>query len=84
MRKSLSSILPTAIGLLVGSMLCYLCNLIFQAMTYKKTATQVAGKDYVSEETRWPGHVHVSHIPVYYGKQYYRIALSCKERAQTS
>lgn len=37
-------------------------------MTYKKTATQVAGKDYVSEETRWPGHVHVSHIPVYYGK----------------
>lgn len=37
-------------------------------MTYKKTATQVASKDYVSEETRWNGHTRVVHYPVYYGK----------------
>lgn len=37
-------------------------------MTYKKTATRVAGKDYVSEETRWNGHVRVVHYPVYYGR----------------
>lgn len=36
-------------------------------MTYRKKATNVAGKDYVSEETRWNGHVHVSHFPVWYG-----------------
>lgn len=37
-------------------------------MTYKKQVTTVAGKDYVSEITRWPGHTHVINIPVYYGK----------------
>ncbi len=59
---------PIATGMLAGFMLCYLCNLIFQAMTYKKTATRVAGKDYVSEVTRWPGHTKVINIPVYYGR----------------
>ena len=42
-----------------------------QIMTYKKQVTTVAGKDYVSEITRWPGHTHVINIPVYYGKQWF-------------
>ena len=37
-------------------------------MTYRKQLTNVAGRDYVSEETRWPGHVRISNIPMYYGK----------------
>lgn len=37
-------------------------------MTYKKAAINVAGQDYVSEVTRWPGHKRVINIPVYYGR----------------
>ena len=35
-------------------------------MTYRKQATSVAGENYVSEVTKWPGHTHVVHIPVEY------------------
>ena len=35
-------------------------------MTYDKKATSIAGRDYVREVTRWPGHVRVDNIPVEY------------------
>ena len=35
-------------------------------MTYGKFATEVAGKNYVQEVTRWPGHKQTINIPVYY------------------
>lgn len=36
-------------------------------MTYKKECKTVAGRDYVSEVTRWPGHKYTKNIPIYYG-----------------
>ena len=36
-------------------------------MTYKKQTINVAGQEYVSEVTRWQGHTHVNHIPVWKG-----------------
>lgn len=37
-------------------------------MTYKKQTINVAGQEYVSEVTRWPGHKRTINIPVYYPK----------------
>lgn len=37
-------------------------------MTYKKNTINVAGTDYVSEVTHWPGHKRIINIPVWYGK----------------
>ena len=72
MKKIQSSLFsdyfPIATGILIGLLLCHLVKLFMsQIMTYKKQVTTVAGKDYVSEETRWPGHVRIVHYPVYYG-----------------
>lgn len=64
MKKSLIQILPTACGLLVGSVFFYCLTLFLQFMTYRKEARTIAGQDYVSEVTRWPGHTYVNNIPV--------------------
>lgn len=44
-----------------------LVHLICHKMTYKKECKTVAGRDYVSEVTKWPGHKYTKNIPVYYG-----------------
>jgi len=36
-------------------------------MTYKKQTINVAGTEYVSEVTRWPGHKYINNIPVWKG-----------------
>ena len=35
-------------------------------MTYDKQIRRVANRDFVREVTRWPGHVHITNIPVEY------------------
>ena len=44
----------------------YVLTLFAQIMTYDKEARTIAGRDYVREVTKWPGHVHVLNIPVEY------------------
>ena len=46
--------------------LVYVLTLFMQFMTYDKFSKQIAGRDYVREVTRWPGHVRVVNIPVEY------------------
>ena len=46
--------------------LAYVLTLFTQNMTYDKFSKQIAGRDYVREVTRWPGHVRVVNIPVEY------------------
>lgn len=36
-------------------------------MRYDKEARTIAGKTYVREVTRWPGHTRVVNLPVSYG-----------------
>lgn len=35
-------------------------------MWYDKEARTIAGKQYVREVTRWPGHTHVVNLPIEY------------------
>ena len=46
--------------------LVYVLTLFMQFMTYDKFSKQIAGRNYVREVTRWPGHVRVVNIPVEY------------------
>lgn len=62
MKKSIISLIPTAVGLLLGCTIIYL--LFYQYMTYDKYTINVAGRDYVREITRWAGHKHVVNIPI--------------------
>ena len=57
---------PWYMAIVSGMTLVYVITLFLQGMTYKKTATNVAGENYVSEVTKWPGHTHVVNIPVEY------------------
>ena len=63
----------TYIGMYIAlATLVYILTLFAQVMTYDKEARTIAGRDYVREVTRWPGHVRVLNIPVEYTqKQYY-------------
>ena len=69
MKKSIISLLPTAIGLVVGCyVLMFIAALISQVMTYDKKAFSLPRYDYVREVTRWAGHTFGNNIPVWYGK----------------
>ena len=57
---------PVYKAIIAAMTLTYIITLFIQSMTYKKTATSVAGENYVSEVTKWPGHTHVNNIGVEY------------------
>ena len=57
---------PVYKAIIAAMTLTYVITLFLQGMTYKKTATNVAGENYVSEVTKWPGHTRVVNIPVEY------------------
>ena len=63
----IQSLLETMLGMVLGAVLLCLIYSMPQPMTYAKNSINVAGKEYVREVTRWPGHTHVSNIPVYKG-----------------
>lgn len=57
---------PWFIATVSALTLTYIVTLIIQIMTYDKNIRRVANRDFVREVTRWPGHVHITNIPVEY------------------
>ena len=66
-QKLIQSALETILGMVLGATLLCLIYSMPQPMTYAKNSINIAGKEYVREVTRWPGHTYVNNIPVYKG-----------------